>query len=183
MLRTMPFKLLLRLAGVLSLALAAGCSTSSGLPQDRADRFVGDTIFNITGPDAGDPALQNLAHQLCDEREYDLTPVGFQIQPKTNALTEVGHADPRFAGGHGPITFADPGINIQGNVSFAVFSNDATVTQLTMSTNFDVKQAQNAVNTPGVAFAVSWIIKFSLNGVQHEVDANQLLRGVDFRST
>ena len=42
--------------------------------------------------------------------------------------------------------------------------------------------AQNAINTPGIAFGVHWRIHFTLQGVVHDLTADQLLRGVDFRS-
>jgi hypothetical protein len=178
-------RILVCLAG---LALAASCSTNSGLPQDRADRFAGDTVFNIGGQDGADPAVQAIVHQLCDGREYDFTPVGFQIQPfdpthPELARTELGHADPRFAGGNGQILFADPGINTLGSVQFTVASNDAAVSNITLACAFDIRQAQNAINTPGVSFAVNWKIQFQYTGQPVKAAADQRLRGVDFRST
>ena len=161
--------------------LLAGCSTNSKLPQDRADRFTGAPLTNFGGADGASPALQAIARQLCDAREYDFTATGFQISPNTAATTQLGLADPRFASGSGIILFPDETNNI-GSVNFAITSNDSDITTVTLGTSFEVRQAQNAINTPGIAFGVHWRIHFTLQGVVHDLTADQLLRGVDFRS-
>jgi hypothetical protein len=166
---------------LLALSLSA-CSTNSDLPQDRADRFNGAVVFNIGGPDGATPELQTLVHQLCDGRDYDLTPVGFQIMPDTTAHTALAQADPRFPGGNGRLTFQDKPINTVGAVKLQIVSNDPAITNLTMDTAFDIRQAQNAINTPGISFPVHWKISFSQSGTARTLEADQLLRGVDFRS-
>jgi hypothetical protein len=186
MLKPMPPSGLSRCLPLIMFAVLAagvgGCSTNSGLPQDRADRYTGAPLTSFGGTDGEDPEMRAIARQLCEARDYDFTPVGFQIQPKTTALTELGHADPRFAGGNGQILFSDPPTNTVGTVAFTVLSNDPLVTEVRLSCAFNVRQAQNAINTPGIAFGVNWSITFKLNGVAHSLTADQLLRGVDFRS-
>jgi hypothetical protein len=163
-------------------ALAA-CSTNSDLPQDRADRFFGQPLTGFGGTDGADVTLQAIAQQLCDGREYDFTPTGFQLAPTAGALTLLGHADPRFAGGNGPLDLTHPPENTVGTVEFDVESNDPAVTAVSLACSFNVHQAQDAINTPGITFAVNWRIGFTLNGVAHSLRADQVLYGIDFRST
>jgi hypothetical protein len=174
----------MRLFGLICLVLAlAGCSTNTDLPQDRADRFFGQPLTNFSGTDGSNVDMQAIAQQVCDAREYDLTPAGFQIAETPAALTLIGHADPRFGGGNGPLEIVNPPQDTVATVEFTVISNDPAVTAVTLACSFNLNQAQNAVNTPGMTFAVNWRIGFTLDGTPHALTADQVLYGIDFRST
>jgi hypothetical protein len=169
---------------LLSLLLAViGCSGNTDLPQDRADRFFGMPLASFGGTDGGNVELQAIAQQLCDAREYDFTPAGFQIAATAAALTSRGHADPRFGGGNGPLEIVNPPDDTIGSVEFAVTSNDPAVSNVTLACSFNLNQAQNTINTPGMTFAVNWRIGFTLDGTTHTLTADQVLYGIDFRST
>lgn len=167
--------------------LSACGQTQSNLPQDRADRFAGLIPTNFGGTHGSDVELQAIAQQLCDGREYDFTPAGFQIAATAAALTMPGKADPRFAGGHGPLELVQldekDNFNTIGRVNYSIVSNDTAITNVTLSCSFSRPQAQNAINTPGISFAVNWRISFTLDGSARVLTADQVLYGVDFRST
>lgn len=182
----MPHRLTPALAA-LALCLLSACGAGqTNLPQDRADRFAGLALTNFGGANGSDVALQAIAQQLCDGREYDFTPVGFQIAPTADARTIIANADPRFAGGSGPLTILEPvdkgNPETLGRVAYTVESNDGRITNVTLTCSFSRPQAQNAVNTPGISFAVNWRIGFTLDGTARALTADQVLYGVDFRS-
>jgi hypothetical protein len=165
--------------------LMSACSTNSHLPQDRASRLAGLGLSNFGGADGDDLALQELASELCELREYDFSPRGFQISATPAAMTMPSKASNRFGGGQGPLEIIQPdskdNSNTLARVSYSIVSNDPSVTNVSLSATFSREQAQHAINTPGVRFAVNWRIGFTLDGTAHSLTADQVLFGIGFR--
>lgn len=171
---------------LLGCLLLASCSTNTHLPQDRADRFRGAELSNFAGAGGEDEELIELARALCNGREYDFTPVGFQITDTAAARTTPG-PDTRFAGGSGPLTIVrldeDDKTGTLGDLSLLVPGTVDGLRDAQLECRFNLLQAQDAINTPGRSFAVNWRITISTESGSRSLNADQVLTGVGFRSS
>lgn len=158
-------------------ALAAGslvaCGGTDLEEQLGADRFLGGSISNFTGPDGADPAAQDTARDVLGGASFDLTPSGFSLSSGPISSDSAG----TFGLGSGTLSVNGD----DATMDLAIASTDPNVTNVNAIGTFSLAQAQAAILDPGASFEVDWTLTFLGPGaIPFEIGMTQTLTGADF---
>lgn len=163
---------LLLLLSVLSLGLSSCGGTEAVV--EHAQLLLGGSLSNFSGPDGADPDLRAVAREMATGREYDLTPLGFTIA--AGAATSTAPLGSDFGDAWGDVV-------INGALATVTLTPDAqpaTAIDPEMSGEFDLAEAQAAIDNPGSSFTVTWRFTWTDGTGAHDLSAEQVLTGTDF---
>jgi hypothetical protein len=156
------------------LFLLTGCGGSD--PLDLfAESFTGGQLSGFSGAGSSDPNGRATAEELTEERSFDLTPGGFEIESGT--ISSEPPAGSQFGVGSGSL-------NVDGNtgtLELGIVSADPNVTDAQLSGTFDLDEASAALINPQSTFDMRWDISFSYLGIPLNLQATQEMSGADFR--